>query len=304
MSLSCRTLIPLMLLASGSATAAPPNAAAQENEILIVSDQDEDRVRREFVKAMALPSAYDQLGRFEDPVCPVVLGLRAPYGDFVADRMRRVAGAAGIKAASNGCSPNVYLFIVRDKSQLVRGLSRSAPAVFGDRDDAGYAERAVLDAGDSPSVAWQVLQYRSSDGSLAYRERLRSNSRDSILKVPAIASRIVSPLRVEFGASVMVIEAKWMLGVDLRQLADFAAMQLYAHTEPQMASEQKAPTILTLLDDARTGRPAPMSVTNWDIAYLKSLYSYSNLYRVNAHYGELAKLMKRSMERQEAAPEN
>ena len=301
MRLSYYLLLPLTLLYAPASAAAPKST---DDEILVVSDQDADRVRREFVKAMALPSAYDQLGRFEDPVCPVVLGFKAPYGTVVADRMRRVADAAGIKVARDGCKPNVYLFVVRDKASLVRGLSRSASSVFGYRDDPAYAERAVLASASAPSVAWQVLQYRASDGSVAYRERLRSNSRDSVLKLTTTASRIVSPLRVEFGASVMVIEAKSLLGADLRQLSDFAAMQLYAHTEPQMASEQKAPTILTLLDDATTGRPAPLSITQWDLAYLKALYSFSNMYRANVHYGELSNRMKRSMEEPQAGPAN
>jgi len=301
MRLSSYFLLPLTLLYVPGLAAAP---RPSDDEILVVSDQDADRVRREFVKAMALPSAYDQLGRFEDPVCPVVLGFKAPYGTVVADRMRRVADAAGIKVARDGCKPNVYLFVVRDKASLVRGLSRSASSVFGYRDDPAYAERAVLASASAPSVAWQVLQYRASDGSVAYRERLRSNSRDSVLKLTTTASRIVSPLRVEFGASVMVIEAKSLLGADLRQLSDFAAMQLYAHTEPQMASEQKAPTILTLLDDATTGRPAPLSITQWDLAYLKALYSFSNMYRANVHYGELSNRMKRSMEAPQAGPAN
>lgn len=274
-----------------------------QDQILVVSDRDSARMRGEFVKALAQPSAMDQLGRFHDPVCPVVLGLREPYNAMVANRMRRVASAAGMRVDSQACHGNAFLFVVRDKSQMLAKLRHSYSEVFGDPDLTSESKINALVDSDSPSVAWQVLQYRSFDGRPLYRERFRRNgSADSVLEVPVQASRIVNPLRVEFGAAVMVVEAKSILGADLRQLADFAAMQLFAHTNPDVAMQQSAPTILSLLADAKAQRPAPLSVTHWDLAYLKSLYSFSDLYRVNGHYGELSNLMKRSMEEQQAQP--
>lgn len=76
-----------------------------------------------------------------------------------------------------------------------------------------------------------------------------------------------------------------------RQLADFAAMQLFARTRPQFEATQPAPTILILLDDAATGRPAPLSLTGWDLAYLKALYSYTDRYSAGAERGDLARRM-------------
>jgi len=74
-----------------------------------------------------------------------------------------------------------------------------------------------------------------------------------------------------------------------------AAMQLFAHTDPNKAAKQAAPTILTLVQDAAAGRPSPLSVTEWDFAYLKSLYAYSDMYKAGAHRGELARRMARYM---------
>jgi hypothetical protein len=93
----------------------------------------------------------------------------------------------------------------------------------------------------------------------------------------------MNQVHYEFGASVVVIDAKAVAGADLRQLADFAAMQLFAHTDPSKAAQQAAPTILTLVQDAAAGKPSPLSVTEWDFAYLRSHYAYSDMYKAGAH---------------------
>jgi hypothetical protein len=195
------------------------------------------------------------------------------------------------------------LFVVADKQKLLDGWRKSDSPLFGDEMSGGQIMELVRSA--EPATGWQLLDYRGSNGRALVKNRIaRISSLHEPLQVEiglgtaiennwSPVSRIINPLRIGFGASILVVDGHAAGGADLRQIADFAAMQLFAHTRLQKDGEQAAPTILTLLDDAATGRPAPLSLTEWDLAYLKALYSYTDRYVAGAQRGELAKRMAR-----------
>ncbi|MGN6589047.1 MAG: hypothetical protein ACTHKE_01995 [Sphingomicrobium sp.] len=283
------------------AAAPPPSAPASHDDIVVLGTRNPDQVRRDYVRQMAVPSEDDQLARFANPVCPMVMGLRDRYDQMIAERLRKVAAASGMRVAPEKCAVNALVFIVADKSKLIEGWHRSSPEMFSET--MTDAQIADLAKSPEPVLSWQILDVRGSDGRELARERLNKNGEgastwgaDSALEVPfALGSRYMNQVHYEFGASVVVIDAKAVAGADLRQLADFAAMQLFAHTDPNKAAKQAAPTILTLIQDAAAGRPSPLSLTEWDFAYLKSLYAYTDMYKAGAHEGELAKRMSKYM---------
>ena len=57
-------------------------------------------------------------------------------------------------------------------------------------------------------------------------------------------------------------------------------------TDPRRAAEAGAPTILTILDK-RDDHLVPVTLTHWDLGYLKSLYATSNAYYANYHRGDM-----------------
>ena len=61
-------------------------------------------------------------------------------------------------------------------------------------------------------------------------------------------------------------------GLTVIQLADYAAMRAFAQVDPSRLEKSAAPTILTILD-APMGSAVPITLTEWDLAYLKALYS-------------------------------
>jgi hypothetical protein len=294
------------LIASAAAAltclaAAPAPQTSSRDDIVVLGTRNPEQVRRDYVQQMAQPSADDQLARFMNPVCPYAAGLRDPYNSMVVSRLRKLAAAAGMRVAEEGCHPNALVYVVGDRAKLIEGWRKQKPDFFGE--DMTDAQIRALAHSAEPVVSWQILDMRGSDGRELARSRLTKNGEganswggETALEVPfALGSRYMNQVHYEFGASVVVIDAKAVAGADLRQLADFAAMQLFAHTDPNKAAKQAAPTILTLVQDAAAGRPSPLSVTEWDFAYLKSLYAYSDMYKAGAHRGELARRMARYM---------
>jgi hypothetical protein len=290
----------LVCLASNANAAPLPNRQSQPGEILVVGQRNPGDAARDFVQALALPSADKQLARFYEPVCPYVAGLRDSSDELVVQRMRKVAAAVGMKVAKEPCKANALLFVVRDKAKLLASWRKSDSPLLGDDMSDGQIMDLIHSA--AAATSWQLLDYRGSDGRTMVRNRIaRIGVKGEPLQVGispdnalendwAPVSRIMNPVQIGLGASVLV-DAHVAGGADLRQLADFASMQLFAKTRPQARAGQPAPTILTLLDDATTGRPAPLSVTEWDLAYLKALYSYADRYSAGAERGDLARRM-------------
>ena len=100
----------LVLAASiftGAAAAAPPDRSGDSSAIVVEGVKNRDQQIRQFIRQLTPAPTRGQLGRFEMPVCPTVLGIAEAQADVVANRMRTVAKAAGIPVARPGCITNI-----------------------------------------------------------------------------------------------------------------------------------------------------------------------------------------------------
>jgi hypothetical protein len=68
----------------------------------------------------------------------------------------------------------------------------------------------------------------------------------------------------------VIVDQQRLQGVSRRQFADYIAMVALAHIKPG-ARLSDAPTILRLFDEAP--QAAPTGLSDWDQAFLRSLYS-------------------------------
>ena len=195
-------------------------------------------------------------------------------------------------------SPQRFGLRRRRQGQLIEGWRKQKPEFFGE--DMTDAQIRALGHSAEPVVSWQILDMRGSDGRLA-RARLTKNGEganswggETALEVPfALGSRYMNQVHYEFGASVVVIDAKAVAGADLRQLADFAAMQLFAHTDPTRP-QSKLRRDPDVRPRRRRRKPSPLSVTEWDFAYLNRFTPIRTCTRRGAP-GRLAKRMARYM---------
>src|SRR4029079_4830700 len=85
-----------------------------------------------FVSALTDVRVFGQVSRFDWAVCPKVFGLDDRQDTAVAERLRDVAGAAGIDVAKPGCKPNVLVVVTKDVPSLIEGLKRDHPGYFKD----------------------------------------------------------------------------------------------------------------------------------------------------------------------------
>ncbi|MDQ3145132.1 MAG: hypothetical protein M3Q57_09700, partial [Pseudomonadota bacterium] len=146
-------------------------------------------------------------------------------------------------------------------------------------------------ANPGPAVAWHVTEVRGADG------RTISSGRDDdpTTLSSVTSSRLTPQTRIDFEMAVVVLDAAAIKDFTVTEIADYVALRALAHTDPAAASGQEAPTILSLFHAKQAGRPSPLSLTQWDLAYLKSLYGITNSLQAGAQRGEIEQLMRREL---------
>lgn len=285
----------LELTAVGLALAlqtAPPAAPQRgdQQDIVVQGVRDPDKQIGEFVDALTRTPLQGQLSRFHLGVCPVVVGLDPAMSAAMAERMRRVATAAGMQVAPAGCKPNALVLIARDKRELIERLHKTYPDYF-----AGIERRALrrLTAQPGPAAAWHVEGLLNRDGMEVARDRLSGQYVNEVTDSP---SRIATTTRPHFVASVLVIELRALQGLTATQVADYAAMRTFARVDPAQLKTSSAPTILTVLD-APMDSAVPVTLTQWDLAFLGGLYRSNADRSAIQQRGQIRSLVRRDLQR-------
>jgi len=242
-----------------------------------------------FVDQIAIPENGGDGGlvRWVVPsVCPLVSGLPRNEGEFILERLSEIARAAQVPLASEHCRPNLYILVTPQPEDLLKGMEkRNRAFTFGFDSTPGpfvptLTPASVVDqfiATPRAVRVWYntVMQTPDGDptsqcdiGPLLYGKNLGP------IYVPCntwsqsshLALNMVSTLRRVF----VVVDQQRLQGVSRGQLADYVSLVGLAKLNPD-AHLGDAETILRLFD--KTPRAAPAGLTDWDQAFLKSLYA-------------------------------
>lgn len=241
-----------------------------DGDIVITGRKAPDRPTAErFVGAISVRSG-DQLARFHQPVCPLVIGLPAYHAGIVQDRIREDAKAIGLEVAkSNKCDANLIVVIAGNGANLVKDIRINRPGWLEGLTP-GEIDRLIE---PGPVRAWSVTSLRNGNGQGLYTPPLGSGAGQGDAPVMRVmtASIIAVPTRSDLEAGFVVIDQGATIGLSLRQIADYAAMRGFARTKSP--GDAAVGTILTLFDPAATARAR--SLTDVDLSYLRALYSNS-----------------------------
>jgi hypothetical protein len=112
-----------------------------------------------------------------------------------------------------------------------------------------------------------------------------------------VPSRISTTTRPNFTAAIVVVDNDALAGLTVAQLADYAAMRAYAQIDPARVAKSATPTILSVID-APIGSSVPITLTEWDLAYLKALYGSSGNRLASQQAHEMKRQMAQELARQ------
>jgi hypothetical protein len=200
--------------------------------------------RLEFPTTGSLPG-------WRDRVCPQVTGLPEQEGKLILARISEIGRVAGVRMAAEHCSPNLNVYVTSQPKELLEAMQkRNSFDMFGPR-GMPHLLNPFIDTA-RPVRVWYNIYGRG---------------------------RPVS-FRFAFTRVVVVVDQTRLQGVSPGQLADYIAMVGFAEIKPLAeirpgAPLGDAPTILKLFDAAQG--TAPTGLSDWDQAFLKSLYANSRV---------------------------
>lgn len=250
-----------LLAGTGPAFAEP--APTDLPEIVVEGTKEYDEQIKGFVKALTDAPVGGQLSRFDWAVCPAAVGLPESQNRQIADRMRQVAGVAGMNLAAPDCRPNALVIVADDQKEFIDALWRKYPVYFKDPLGRRFKPPAVKKL----ATAWHIESLRDYNGNVPAQDLLQ----DFFITDSVDASRLNPGAMPHFVAGIVLIERKALTGLTTTQVADYAAMRIFARTDPGRLNVS-APTILNVLS-APMGSSVPVTMTDWDLAFLKALYS-------------------------------
>ncbi len=248
---------------AASVTQSAPVPAAEQrlgdNGDIIVAAPTRKVIGNQVRAATGPVSQNVPIARFQDPVCVAVGGLSSKVSSEIAQRMLDDADLAGITLAGDRCRPNTMVLFVDDAHAEVAKMSKSNHrALLG----VGFNARRALLKSEGPAFAWRLTEVRTRDG-----ETSQPGDGPPTFRV-AVASRVVQPVRQDVVTAVLIVERKAVVGKTSRQLADYAALRLFAGARELPGGGLD--TMLTLFG----GEAAPPAqLTAFDRGYLRGLYT-------------------------------
>lgn len=256
-------------------------------EIIVEGTKEYEDQVRQFVNSLTEAPIGGQISRFDLGVCPAAVGLPEGQNRAVADRVRQVAIAAGIPVAEGACGPNALVIVADDKQQFIDGLWAKYPQYFTD----AWGRHVKPGKQPGPSAAWHVDSLLDSNGTVPGQELLWryfiTNSMDT--------SRLMPGALPHFVAGILVIEREALTGLTTTQLADYAAMRIFARADPAKL-KGSAPTILNVID-APMNSAVPVTLTEWDLGYLRALYASNDRQFASQQRHEIQSRMRKELAR-------
>jgi hypothetical protein len=238
----------------------------------------------EAVRRVARP-VDGQLARYKEPVCPRVTGFQSQYEALVEKRIRVVAEAVGAGAGEERCVTNLNVVVVDDGREFVAELQRRHPEAL-----AGLSELefAALSKDEGAARCWTATAQTNSLGATVGRPAATSGG--GAVRYGYAGSSVhfgdVNVMRIYESSNIdpsvqqaivsawIVLETRATLGKSLTQLADYAALRGLAMVRPDELDGSED-TILALFEPRSDAAPAEL--TEFDRAYLKSLYRVNGL---------------------------
>ncbi len=275
-----------LAIAAAAALAAAMPAAAQvgvrastaadpKDESVVVTGQ-----RREIAKALRQliePTGSEQLARFEDEICPMVIGMPKDWTASLTRMIRDNVVAVGGKVGKPGCRVNAPVIFIDQPLELIRALAADEPGFF----NMTPRELAKFTAAPRPVSSWHVTDTRGRDGeelgsvrSITDPSSGANLPTDSSAKVTRnfTAGRLASPVREDMLVGFVVIDRMATPGKSLRQLADLATMHLLLDIN-QEAGQRDPGSILSLFEPREAGEPAPARLSRFDRGALRGFYT-------------------------------
>jgi hypothetical protein len=284
--------------------------AAPATEHVTVTGTRSREVTDAFVQAFVAPSRMTgKLARWEDGVCPVAVGLKPKFTDFISQRIRDIGAKAGAPVnARKSCTPNIEVVFTTAPQGLLDNVRKRHPEYLGYVDSS--AQKAALATVTRPIQAWYTTQTKDLRGQaeidsprnggvqLVIPDPFTANAFIT-LDMPHAHARSVSGGRLDDGTRstfyhiIIVADPNRLLDHEIGPLADYIAMLALTQLSSLDACQQ-LPSIVNLL--AKDCASPATVLTDSDLGYLKGLYGMRASAKLSVQQDEISYALQQSLE--------
>ncbi len=231
----------------------------------------------------------DQLARYEDKVCPMVIGMPRDWTDAMTRMIRANVESFGAKLEPVGCKPNGLVIFIDRPAELVEAIRKEEPWMLGM--GPRTARNFVADIG--PISSWHVTETRGAEGQVLGSYNPGGQSSDAKVTRTISSSRLYTPARQEMQLGMVVVDKGRTVGHTLRQLSDLATMHLLLEIKASAATRDPN-SILSLFEPRPADQPKPRRLSRLDRGAMAGFYGLrDNNFSAAQQRENIAKQMER-----------
>jgi hypothetical protein len=270
------TSAPAALVGEAAAAASAARTSRERSEVIVSGKRDAERAElapkvSAFVNEIASVTDGDRvegrLPRWQKALCPLVSGLPREEGEFILARVSEIARDAGVALGGEHCQPNLYILVTLQPRELLQGMrKRNRFFTFGPDPYPAVVNEFI--ATPRPVRVWYNTTLLDAWG-LHPGDAFPGDVESYDVIPKSEPSRLLSNIAYPFSRVFVIVDQRRLQGVTRGQLADYVAMVGLAQIKPT-AGLGAARTILKLFIGGPQAAPAGLS--DWDRAFLKSLY--------------------------------
>jgi hypothetical protein len=235
-----------------------------------------------FHSAMLKPPFDESILRWDQAVCPMVIGMIRPAGEFVLRRLSELARESGVPLAGENCKhPNLFIIVAKNPETFLRLWWRRQPKMYNTGNGI-YPVRRFIEKSRPVRVWYNVGSADSNEisGLLAASVDAGLGTVDyPIVQEPSSGAsyRLKFPVTRSIGSAIVVIDPAQVDQLNIGQFSDYITMISLVEIN-QDADLGAISTILNLF--ATSTAAGPLEMSRWDKALLRALYTSDHGSRV------------------------
>jgi hypothetical protein len=248
------------------ASSATSQSQDEKDDAIVVRGQKKKAIAQALKQLIEPSERGEQLARFEDKVCPMVIGMPRDWTQKMTQMIRDNITAVGGKLEAPGCKPNALAIFIDQPNELVDALHEEEPHLF----NMTPWQFKQFAARPGPLWSWHVTDMRSRDGAQLAQGSMNGN--DFAVVKQASASRLYTNIREDMLAGFVVVDRPRTVGKTLRQIADIVTMHLLLDVKHDAAARDMS-SILSLFETRGEGQIAPDRFSSFDRGALTGFYT-------------------------------
>ena len=266
-ALLAATLLSAPLAAQvGVRASSQPSQASDDKDAIIIRGEKKKEIAKALRQMIEPTDRGEQLARFEDKICPMVIGMPRDWTAKMTQMIRDNITAVGGTLEEPGCKPNALAIFIDQPGELIAALHKEEPHLF-DMSPRAFENFAKL---PGPIWSWHVTDMRGRDGEQLAQGSINGN--DFAVVKNASASRLYTNIRQDMLGGFVVVDRPKTVGKTLRQIADVVTMHLLLDVKHDAGSRDRS-SILSLFEPREENDVLPARFSNFDKGALTGFYT-------------------------------